>query len=176
MICQSSSRWIIFKSQSNPLNVWILPGIRLPLRECTHHWPWSVLRNEPQALRTWFGLETEQLRSWNRGLKSFFFLKIVSLCPASHWGLQGYPQRLSGFSILPHHVAILFYQISKTLKILNPTALRWRIVPIGVKAHLENPKHYLLGVIFGPSLSHSTLAHSPVSLLSGEKLMVLMKP
>lgn len=59
---------------------------------------------------------------------------------------------------------------------LKPTALQWRIVPIGVKAHLENPKHYLLGVIFAPSLSHSTVAHSPVSLLSGEKLMVQMNP
>lgn len=77
---------------------------------------------------------------------------------------------------LLRHVAILLYQVSETLKMLDPTALQWRIAPIGVKEHLENPKHYLLGVRFGPSLSHSTVAHSPVSLLSGEKLMVPMKP
>lgn len=59
---------------------------------------------------------------------------------------------------------------------LNPTASQWRIVPIGVRAYRENPKHYLLGVIFGPSLSHSTVAHSPVSLLSGKRLTVQMKP
>lgn len=42
---------------------------------------------------------------------------------------------------------------------LNPTALWWRIPRIGIKAYLENSKHYLLGVILAP---HSAIVLWPI--------------